>query len=320
MKDRRTVDELSIEELEAILRVRKREERLRRLRGGDLPVDARVDQGAEGGGGSTRGAASINHRQFTGIGATAHYRARAVPDGADTEDAPWWRRLAVDWSWMREKGLLVVEVGVVGALILVLVGSAATLREVNRASSSAQVLPTATPTPPIYVVLPGGHTPPDSPGGAAPEEIPAHLRDLVNAVTPLPVPTPGPEQATRIEIPSIGVEAPVIEGDDWETLKRGAGHRVGTANPGERGNCVISAHNDIFGQIFRDLPDVSLGDEVVVRTASRAYRYVVRQKRIIQPTEVDVMEPTSSPVLTLISCYPYGIDTHRIVVVAELKP
>lgn len=320
MKDRRTVDDLSVEELEAILRVRKREERLRRLRGDDQPVVAGGGRGAEEGENRVRGAPPIDHRRFDGTGATVHYRARAVSDETDAEDGRWWQNLPVDWSWVREKGLLVVEVGVVGALILVLLGSVTTLREVNRASSSAQVLLTATPTPPIYVVLPGGHTPPDSPGGPAPEEIPAHLRDLVDAVTPLPVPTPGPEQATRIEIPSIGVEAPVIEGDDWETLKRGAGHRVGTANPGERGNCVISAHNDIFGQIFRDLPDVSLGDEVVVRTASRAYRYVVRQKRIIQPTDVDVMESTSSPVLTLISCYPYGIDTHRIVVVAELKP
>jgi len=320
MKDRRTVDELSIDELEAILRVRKREERLRRLRGGDPPVEARAGQKPESMEGAARASRPVDHRQFDGAGATAEYRARVVPDGEDVEGGPWWRTLPVDWSWVREKGLLVVEIGVVGALLLVLLGSAATLRQVNRASSSAQVLPTATPTPPIYVVLPGGHTPPDSPGGAAPEEIPAHLRDLVSAVTPLPVPTPGPEQATRIEIRSIGVDAPVLEGDGWETLKQGAGHRVGTANPGERGNCVISAHNDIFGQIFRDLPDVALGDEVVVHTASRAYRYVVSQKRIIKPTEVEVMEPTSSPVLTLISCYPYGIDTHRIVVVAELKP
>ena len=320
MKDRRTVDELSIAELEAILRVRKREERLRRLRGSDLPVDARAGQDIGSGTGPGRGARSTDHRRFEGTGATASYRARTVPDEEDAGDGPVWRNFPIHWDWVREKGLLVVEIGVVGALILVLLGSAATLRQVNRASSSAQVLPTATSTPPIYVVLPGGHTPPDSPGGAAPEEIPAHLRGLVSAVTPLPVPTPGPEQATRIEIPSIDVDAPVLEGDDWETLKHAAGHRVGTANPGERGNCVISAHNDIFGEIFRELPNAALGDEVVVHTASRVYRYEVSQKRIIQPTEVSVMEPTSSPVLTLISCYPYGIDTHRIVVVAELKP
>ena len=98
------------------------------------------------------------------------------------------------------------------------------------------------------------------------------------------------------------------------------GHHVGSANPGESSNSIISAHNDIFGEIFRDLPELDLGDEVFMHTASRVYRYVVTQKRIIEPTDVSVMYPTSSPVLTLISCYPYGIDTHRIVVIAELQP
>jgi sortase A len=143
---------------------------------------------------------------------------------------------------------------------------------------------------------------------------------LVSAITPLPVPTRGPEQAVRIEIPALGVDAPVAEGVDWDSLQRGAGHLVGSSNPGERGNCVISAHNDIFGELFRDLPELALGDEVLVHTASQAHRYVVTQKRIIEPTEVSVLEPTSSPVVTLVSCYPYGIDTHRIVVIGELKP
>jgi sortase A len=238
----------------------------------------------------------------------------------DKEEAPERRSWSVQWGWLRDKSLLVVELGILAALIVVLISSLATLRQINRASTRAQVLPTPTATPPIHVVLPGGHTPPDSPGGPAPAEIPAHLRNLVNAITPLPVPTRGPEQAVRIQIPTIGVDAPIAEGDDWETLKRGAGHRIGSANPGERGNCVISAHNDIFGELFRDLPDLGLDDEVLVHTASQAYRYVVTQKRIIEPTEVSVLEPTSSPVVTLVSCYPYGIDTHRIVVIGELRP
>ncbi len=323
MKDRRTVDELSIEELEELLRLRKRQERLRRLRERDKEA-ASLDPLAQARpGGPSSPSLPKAHRRFQDTGATMQYRARTVSDPAEgrcAEGAPEQRSFRIHWSWLRDKGLLVVELGVLTALILVLVGSLATLREINQTSSRAQVLPTLTPTPPIQVVLPGGHTPPDSPGGPAPAEIPAHLQDLVGAITPLPVPTAGPEQATRIQIPVIGVDAPVVEGDDWETLKRGAGHHLGSANPGERGNCVISAHNDIFGEIFRDLPDLSLGDEVIVHTASRPYRYVVTQKRIIEPTEVDVMEPTSSSILTLVSCYPYGIDTHRIVVVGELKP
>jgi sortase A len=146
------------------------------------------------------------------------------------------------------------------------------------------------------------------------------LRKWVDSITPLPMPTPGPEQAVRIQIPAIEVDAPIVEGDDWESLKQGAGHHIGSANPGERGNCIISAHNDIFGEIFRRLPELDPGNEIFVHTASQVYRYVVTQKHYIEPNEVSVMESTSSPVLTLISCYPYGIDTHRIVVIGGLQP
>ncbi len=322
MKDRRSVDELSIEELEDALRLRKRERRVRRLRECGPSADPPSDVHSDEVGSKTPLPSTAEYRRFADSGATATYRARAVSEadepGAEREEKHqvWFR---VDWDWLRDKSLLVVELGLLAALLVVFVASLATLREVNRASSSAQALTTMTPTPPIQVLLPGGHTPPDAAGEAAPLEIPAHLRDLVGAVTPLPVPTPGPEQATRIQIPSIEVDAPVLESDDWETLKHGAGHHVRSANPGERGNCVISAHNDIFGEIFRDLPKLGLGDEVIVHTANRAYRYVVTQKRVIEPTEVEVLERTSSPVLTLLTCYPYGVDTHRIVVVGELK-
>ena len=321
MKDRRTVDELTIDELEEVLRVRKREARLARLR--------RLGKEAEAGAFDPLAPKPLepqppplpaDHLRFEDAGATSRYRAHAL-DESFVEEEPGRQRRWIRWDWLRDKSLLVVELGVLAGLVLVLLASLATLREINKDASQAQQLSTATPTPLIQVVvLPGGHTPPDSPGGAAPEEIPAHLRDLVGAITPLPLPTPGPEQAIRIQIPAIGVDAPVVEGDDWESLKQGAGHHVGSANPGESDNCIISAHNDIFGEIFRDLPDLDLDDEIFVHTASQMYRYVVTQKRIIEPTDVSVMYPTSSPVLTLISCYPYGIDTHRIVVIAELQP
>ncbi len=321
MKDRRPVDELSIEELEEVLRVRKREARLERLRqmGKQIPgegFDPLVAQPVE----PPPPPLPTDYRRFAGEGATAQYRAHA-PDEGLVEEEPRRERRPVRWDWLRDKGLLVIELALALSLVLVLFNLQATQREINEGASQAQQLPTLTPTPLIRVVLlPGGHTPPDSPGGPAPEEIPAHLRDLVSAITPLPMPTPGPEQAVRIQIPAIGVDGPVVEGDDWESLKQGAGHHVGSANPGESGNCVISAHDDIFGEMFRDLPSLDLGDEVLLHTASRVYRYVVTQKRVIEPTDVSVMYPTSGPVLTLITCYPYGIDTQRIVVVTELKP
>ena len=321
MKDRRTVDELRIEELEEVLRIRKREARLERLRRLGKEAEASVlDPLAPKPVGPQLPPLPTDHRRFGDAGATAQYRAHTL-DEPVAEEEPGQQQRRIRWDWLRDKSLLVVELAVLVGLVLVLFASLMTLREINEDASQAQQLPTPTPTPLIQVVvLPGGHTPPDSPGGAAPEEIPAHLRDLVSAITPLPLPTPGPEQAIRIQIPAIGVDGPVVEGDDWEPLKQGAGHHVGSANPGESGNCIISAHNDIFGEIFRGLPDIDLGDEVFVHTASQVYRYIVTQKRIIEPTEVSVMYPASSPVLTLISCYPYGIDTHRVVVIGELQP
>ncbi len=322
MKDRRTVDELSIEELEEILRIRKaraRIDRLRKVKGNVPPVDPLTPEPTRVG----PPPLPDTHLHFQAEGASAGFQARPVdeewPPPAPRPPRP------INWRWLRDKSLLLLEVIIVLALLLVLADAFNTRLELNREAQQLQQsqLPSPTPltpTPQISVVLlPSGHTPPDSPGGPAPQQVPAHLRHLVDTITPIPAPTPGPEQARRIRIPSIDVDAPVVEGDDWETLKRGAGHHIGSANPGQRGNCVISAHNDIYGEIFRALPEITPGDVIEVYTESQVYRYTASQIRIIEPTEVSVMAVTSTPVLTLISCYPYGIDSHRIVVIAELQ-
>jgi len=118
---------------------------------------------------------------------------------------------------------------------------------------------------------------------------------------------------------AIDVDAPVVEGDGWEELKMGVGHHIGSVNPGERGNVVVSGHNDIFGEVFRRLGELGPGDEIIVYAGETPYRYLVREKRIVQPDEVSVMEPTTKATMTLITCYPYLIDTHRLVVIAELE-
>ncbi len=179
------------------------------------------------------------------------------------------------------------------------------------------VTPTVTPVAPPGAQSP---TPTLTATITAPHTVTPTVTVALPTAPPTPIAVPIGVPPVRIRIPDIGVDHPVVLGDDWETLKRGVGHRVGSANPGQRGNMVMSAHNDIYGEIFRNLPDVQLGDVIEVYTASQMFRYVVTQQRIIQPTEVSVMYPTSTPVLTLISCYPYGIDSHRIVVIAELQP
>jgi sortase A len=248
--------------------------------------------------------------------------ARARGEAFTRDKARARRRALRRWG---DRLLTLVELGIVLALVFSVVQWLQARDTINEAAVAKmiQALPTPTTAPAIAVAyLPGGHTPPTSPGGAQPIEasIPEHLRPLVDVSTPAVLPTvePQPEQPIRIQIPAIGVDAPVVLGDDWESLKLGVGHHIGSANPGERSNMVLSAHNDIYGQIFRRLDDVQLEDEIIVHTPTRAYRYVVRVKRIIEPTQVEVMAPIRRPVVTLISCYPYLIDTQRIVVVGEL--
>jgi sortase A len=135
---------------------------------------------------------------------------------------------------------------------------------------------------------------------------------------PVVLPTPAPQQATRISIPALGVDAPVVHGVDPASLRLGVGHYEGSANPGERGNLVFAGHNDIYGEVFRDLADLQPGDEVTVYTASQRYRYVIQGWRIVKPSDVSALESTVNPSITLISCYPYLVDTDRIVVFGKL--
>ena len=223
--------------------------------------------------------------------------------------------------WM-DRILLVVEILAVVGLAGILFNGMGLLRTLNQEVAAALQQPTLSPTPLITaVVLPSGHTPPTSPGGAQPNEaeIPPSLRPLVQSLANLPLPTPGPEQAIRLQIPAIGVDAPVVQGDGWNQLKKGVGQHISSANAGQAGNVVLSGHNDVFGEIFRDLIYLQPGDQVILYTAQHQYIYVVTGSQIVEPTQVEVMAATSDPTVTLISCYPYLIDNKRIVVSAKLQ-
>ena len=121
-----------------------------------------------------------------------------------------------------------------------------------------------------------------------------------------------------MQIPAIGVDAPVVQGDGWDQLKKGIGQQLGTPDPGQEGNIVLSAHNDVFGEIFRDLDQLKEGDEIVLFNSQRTFTYVVQKTQVVEPTFVDVLTQTREPIVTLISCYPYLTDNKRIVVVASL--
>jgi sortase A len=330
MVDKRPVDELSIEELEQVLAIRKRESRLRRLR--RLEGEGRLISTTPQ---ERPTPPPLPRPTVEPAGATNRYRSTPVDEQrsglASRIHLPRirFRLPSVNLRWVLNRFLLIVEITALLGLVWIISDIWQTRQMLNREASQVQQeiieesFPTPSPTPLIDVVLlPGGHTSPISEGGAQQGEaggIPDHLLPLVNSYKPPPIPTPGPEHAVRIVIPAINVDHPIVQGDTYEQLKKGVGQHIGTANPGEAGNMVLTAHNDIYGEIFRRLDELQPGDELTVYTLSRQYVYTVQFRRVVDPWEVNVMAPTRTPVITLVSCYPYLLDTERIVIIGALK-
>jgi sortase A len=122
----------------------------------------------------------------------------------------------------------------------------------------------------------------------------------------------------RIELGRLGISAVVREGDDVGTLRRAVGHIPDTALLGERGNAGIAGHRDTF---FRALQHVRSGDRIVVTTPAAVFQYVVRDLRVVEPTDISVLDPTPRGTLTLVTCYPFsyiGTAPKRFVVRAEI--
>ena len=303
---RRGHDDLSVEELEALL-ARKRIEARR----------ARISQFHRAGRALYVAPSEPQPPSFPEEGSTPS--PFVIVEEAESKD----RDLKQTLRGVFNRGLLLVEIVAAVGLAFVFVSGFGVLQQLNREVSKTIGGEAATPTPLITaLVLPSGHTPPTSPGGAMPneEEIPPNLRPLVQSLPVLSIPTSGPEQARSIFIPAIwDSPAPIVQGDGWEQLKKGVGQHVGSANPGENGNLVLSAHNDIFGELFKDLDRLKPGDEIRVTAGSREYVYRVTGFRIVEPTKVDLMGPTARPTVTLISCYPYLVDNQRIAVFGELE-
>ena len=222
-----------------------------------------------------------------------------------------------------DRVLVGVEVLAVLLLIVIIFSGASLVQNLNQEFQSALAQPTMTATPLISaVVLPSGHTfSEDGSGVPLPNdsEVPEHLRPIVQAMAEIPIPTQSPQHAVRIQINAIDVDAPIVQGDGWEQLKKGVGQHIGSPNPGNGGNLILSAHNDIYGELFRDLDQLEPGDVIKVFTNQITYEYVVVQTQIVEPTFVEVLNQTSQPIVTLISCYPYRVSNQRIIVTAERK-
>jgi LPXTG-site transpeptidase (sortase) family protein len=148
-----------------------------------------------------------------------------------------------------------------------------------------------------------------------------------------------PTQPQRLEIPILDVDVaiqrvglvPVTSGGQeflqWAVPN---GYEVGwhesSAPLGLPGNTVLNGHNNIYGEVFRDLIDLAVGEELIIHDAAGAHVYKVEQQELLeengQPLSVRLdnarwIEPTSDERVTLVSCWPYATNTHRLIVVAK---
>ena len=148
-----------------------------------------------------------------------------------------------------------------------------------------------------------------------------------------------PELPVRLVIPSIDLSAPVVPADiDFESVagkeflrwfvpeKYAVGWHTTSAMLGQTGNTVLNGHHNAYGEVFVSLEDVSEGDLIWVESDHTRYVYQITNK-IILPEKYEELDvrmnnaqwilPSIDERLTLISCWPYETNTHRLIVVAR---
>ncbi|MDQ7036551.1 MAG: sortase, partial [Anaerolineae bacterium] len=310
MADKRTIEDLSLEELEQVLAIKRREDRQTRLQRmkqsgrvietadvlppKPIPVQDPPPQSDPSG----------LPAQTIELAQDAISRRRVVPEFEDAIDRHEYKRkdsrAGEIWRTFVDRSLLFVEMGaVIGLLILgfTLVNGVNILRDETAAAQAAADaqrragIPTPVPTPQLAlarVVLPSGHTPPqDGVSSFNFEEVPVALRNQIAAQVYLPPDAARPpatdDTPLRINIPAIGIDQTIVQGVDWNATAQGEDLQNGANPRNDSDNVVLAAHNDIYGEIFRDLDQLQPGDQFEVQTRSGVYTYIVRETQIVEP-------------------------------------
>lgn len=134
----------------------------------------------------------------------------------------------------------------------------------------------------------------------------------------------GANAMSRVTIPSIDVKLPLYHGTAESTLQKGLGHLFGSALPvgGPGTRAVITGHTGLTNAtLFDDLDRVKEGDAIYVETFGETLKYEVFETEVVLPTEVSGLVPVEDEdLLTLITCTPYGVNTHRLLVHAQRVP
>ena len=121
-----------------------------------------------------------------------------------------------------------------------------------------------------------------------------------------------------LTIPALNRKLPIIQGTGVEELKKGVGHFIQSVLPGEKDNCVLSGHRDT---VFRQIGNLKIGDQLIVKTSAGSFTYQVNGTRIVHQDDKTVIVSTNIAVLTLTTCYPFyaiGNAPDRYIVSAAL--
>lgn len=125
----------------------------------------------------------------------------------------------------------------------------------------------------------------------------------------------------RIKIPAIDLDLPIYHGTADATLERGVGHLAGTALPvgGLDSHSVLTGHRGLAGaELFTRLDEVQIGDTFTIEVFGDVLTYQVRDRKVVEPDQTETLYPMrGEDLVTLVTCTPLGINSHRILVTAE---
>jgi sortase A len=163
----------------------------------------------------------------------------------------------------------------------------------------------------------------------------------IPALPPMRTPEPASSPPTRIIIPSIGLDSKIMEVGwtiveengvqtlEWAVADYAVGFHRGSAYPGNPGNTVLSGHHNIRGKVFRYLVNVEPGDVVTLYVGDVPYYYRVESKQILPEKYASAKQRAQNAQyigyfpderLTMVTCWPYTSNTHRVIVIARPAP
>lgn len=123
-----------------------------------------------------------------------------------------------------------------------------------------------------------------------------------------------------MKIPKIDLKVAVGEGVDNKTLKYAVGHFEGTTMPGEKGNFCVAGHRSYtYSEYFNRLDELKEGDDIIVKTKKGEFTYKIYEKKVVEPTEVSVLDSTKDATITLVTCTPIRVATHRLIIKGKLQ-